>query len=170
MATFNWKDFIKGNIAVTCKTQQEYDAFMQACEDVGVKWQEDEEPATRYPDFFAEYGKKTTLACDKLTYGMQYATPAIWYAADYDVVNFEDIDEFKARSTEGAQAEPKPKQAPNWRSETAAVMARAINQIVKIADKYGVDREKAIKHNAAVFVKLATFGDFSEYEVTPDNE
>lgn len=168
MATFTWKDFFNGNIAVTCKTQQEYNAFMQACEDVGAKWQEDiNEPATRHPDYFEEHGPKTTIGCDKLTYLMQYATPAIWYSANYDVVFYEDIDELKKRPTAGAQAVPKP----DITDELSEAMAEYVTNIIKIADKYKKDRNDIIKNCTGILFKNVITGNFINYKYeVPANE
>lgn len=51
-------------------------------------------------------------------------------------------------------------------NESSEEAGRFLNKLVKIADKYGLDRNDFIHKNALVFFKMAVMGNYTNYKIT----
>ena len=55
-------------------------------------------------------------------------------------------------------------EANRYATDMAEIQSDVINEIVSVADKYGLDRDRVIKHFSIVMEVLAKSASFKDYE------
>ena len=156
MATFTWKDFIFGNLAVRCKTKHDFDVFMVECERMGLIWCDGFKPTDVGGSLFnINRVVATNKDCELVYLYTKHATEG-----GYNIINFDEIEREPAANRQKRAITPLEAV-----DAAARVMGRAMEELIKIADANGLDRNSFIAKSIDTTTKLVRSSDFSQWKL-----